>query len=397
MDTLCTTQRESNLTTTMLQDIPTFEWQDSSKLEDWFMDIEIAADILTENHTCLAEAKSCGLTHMLIHKATKTGKCSDEIKDMLRLKLHKVNIHTYTSHFMEIQQKDNETLAAYVYHFKTAAKWCAFDNDTAAIHIFVKGLRDAPTIRAKIYEKGPQTLAEVIRLVEKLHAAHQLTATLTPSTVSMMSSDIDILFVDTQIILAATTKMPSVITMMNLVILPRTASTRFLHQEHYVTKMDLVQGINTPPIKGTDHTPIMVPCIGDISADHSPAAVPTMTEAAVLESTPHALFLATTTACATPQLIDAPVTPHAVISTGIVTPHPALANSTTDFTHTTPQTRASLAPATPITQHRNLSLEKPQSAQDLNRPWTPLFKDCHHPGFPFGFFIRFSHSDPLNY
>ena len=67
---------------------------------------------------------------------------------------------------MEIQQKDNETLAAYMYCFKTAAQWCAFDSDTAAIHIFVKGLRDAPTITAKIYEKDPQTLVEVIRFVE---------------------------------------------------------------------------------------------------------------------------------------------------------------------------------------------------------------------------------------
>ena len=32
-------------------------------------------------------------------------------------------------------------------------------------------------------------LAEVIRLVEKLSAAHQLTATLTPSTVNMMSGN----------------------------------------------------------------------------------------------------------------------------------------------------------------------------------------------------------------
>ena len=70
-----------------------------------------------------------------------------------------------------------------------AAKQCAFDNDTVAIHIFVKGLRDAPTIASKIYEKDPQTLAEVIRLVEKLSAAHQLTATLTPATVSMMPGD----------------------------------------------------------------------------------------------------------------------------------------------------------------------------------------------------------------
>ena len=32
MDTLCATQRESNFTITMLQDIPTFDGQDSSKL-----------------------------------------------------------------------------------------------------------------------------------------------------------------------------------------------------------------------------------------------------------------------------------------------------------------------------------------------------------------------------
>ena len=56
-----------------------------------------------------------------------------------------------------------------------------------------KDLRDAPTIAPKIYEKDPQTLAEVIRLVGKLSAVHQLTATLTPFTVSMMSGD-DVFF-----------------------------------------------------------------------------------------------------------------------------------------------------------------------------------------------------------
>ena len=58
-----------------------------------------------------------------------------------------------------------------------------------AIHISVKGHWDAHTIAAMIYEKDPQTLSEVIRLVEKLNAAQQLTATLTPLTVSMMSND----------------------------------------------------------------------------------------------------------------------------------------------------------------------------------------------------------------
>ena len=114
-DTLCTTQREANLTITMLQDIPTFNGQDSSQVEDWFMDIETTTEILTESHTHLAEAKSYGLTCTLICKATQGRKCLDEIKGILRLKLCDVNIHTYTSHFMVIQQKDNETLAAYIH------------------------------------------------------------------------------------------------------------------------------------------------------------------------------------------------------------------------------------------------------------------------------------------
>ena len=54
-DTLHVTQREANLTMTLLQDIPTFDGQDSSKLEDWFIGIETTTDILAERHTCLAE------------------------------------------------------------------------------------------------------------------------------------------------------------------------------------------------------------------------------------------------------------------------------------------------------------------------------------------------------
>ena len=53
-DTLHAMHRESNQTTTMLQDILTFDEQDSSKLEDWPMDIDTTTDILTENHTWLA-------------------------------------------------------------------------------------------------------------------------------------------------------------------------------------------------------------------------------------------------------------------------------------------------------------------------------------------------------
>ena len=121
-DTLHVKQRQSNLTTTILQNVPTFDAQDSSKLEDWFMVIETTTDILTKSCTCLAEVKSCGLACTLIHTTTQKGKYWDEIKGILRLKLCKAHIHTYTSHFMDIQQKDNESLAAYIHCFKTAAK-----------------------------------------------------------------------------------------------------------------------------------------------------------------------------------------------------------------------------------------------------------------------------------
>ena len=101
----------------MLQDIPTFDGQDSLKLEDWFKDIETAADILKESHTHLAEAKSHDPDYTLICKAIQTGKCWDDIKGFLRLKLCNANINTYTSGFMEMQETDNETLAAYIHHF----------------------------------------------------------------------------------------------------------------------------------------------------------------------------------------------------------------------------------------------------------------------------------------
>ena len=62
-DTLPATQRESNLTTTMLQDIPTFDGQYSSMLEDWFMDIETTASILAESQTCLAKSTHSSVGH----------------------------------------------------------------------------------------------------------------------------------------------------------------------------------------------------------------------------------------------------------------------------------------------------------------------------------------------
>ena len=59
---------------------------------------------------------------------------------------------------MEIQQKEKESLTAYIYHCKREAKRCNFTNNGATIKIFVKGSKNAHTLTVWIYEKGLQTL-----------------------------------------------------------------------------------------------------------------------------------------------------------------------------------------------------------------------------------------------
>ena len=86
------------------------------------------------------------------------------------------------SHFMDIQQKEKESLAAYIHCFKREASRCKFDNDATTIRIFIKGLKNAHTVATRVYEKGPQSLADIIREVKKLQAAQQLTSTLLPSS-----------------------------------------------------------------------------------------------------------------------------------------------------------------------------------------------------------------------
>ena len=97
---------------------------------------------------------------------------------------------------MESWQKDIETLTAYVHHFKTVAKWYAFDNDTLAIPNFVKGLWDVHATTAKIYKKDLQTLSEAIRLVEKWNAVQNLPAWWHPSWAAWCLMMIVALFVD---------------------------------------------------------------------------------------------------------------------------------------------------------------------------------------------------------
>ena len=167
MDTLCSAQKQTNFTNTLLQDIPNFNSNDSTQLEDWLVDIETTANLSAESRTKLAQAKPEGLTCTLITEALTSGKCWDDIKDILHLKLCNTDIHTSVSHFMDIQQKEKESLAPYIHCFKGEAKRCNSTNSAATIRIFVKGFRNTHTIATRVYEKGPQTLADAISEAEK--------------------------------------------------------------------------------------------------------------------------------------------------------------------------------------------------------------------------------------
>ena len=154
-ETLCTAQKKTSLESSLLQDIAILNGQDYSQLEDWLMDIETASELTGESRTKLAQAKSKGLVRTLISEALTAQKNWEEIKDSLQLKISNVDIHTSISRFMDIQQTDRESLATYVHRFKWEASRCKFNNDSATIRIFLKGLKNAHTIATKVYKKGP--------------------------------------------------------------------------------------------------------------------------------------------------------------------------------------------------------------------------------------------------
>ena len=81
--TLCTTQKKTSLESSLLQDIPTLNGQDSSQLEDCLIDIETASELTGENRTKIAQAKSKGLVRTLISEALTAQKTWEEIKDSL--------------------------------------------------------------------------------------------------------------------------------------------------------------------------------------------------------------------------------------------------------------------------------------------------------------------------
>ena len=102
-ETLCTAQKKTSLESTLLQDIPILNGQDSSQLEDWLTGIETAAKLTNKSRIKLAQAKSKGLVRTLITEALIAQKSWDEIKDSLHLKISNADIHTSISQFMDIQ------------------------------------------------------------------------------------------------------------------------------------------------------------------------------------------------------------------------------------------------------------------------------------------------------
>ena len=88
---------------------------------------------------------------------------------------------------MEIQQKDSESLTAYIHRFKKEAKHCDFDSHPAKIRIFLKGLINSSRIAPSVYEKGPTTIEDTISIVEKISSAQWIAASFSQNhQISMM-------------------------------------------------------------------------------------------------------------------------------------------------------------------------------------------------------------------
>ena len=122
----------------------------------------------------VAKGKARGLARDLIkeHKSQPW----PHIKEQLCNCLNNASIHTYTSRFMEIQQKDSETLTAYIHRFKKEAKHCDFDSHPAKIRIFLKGLINSSKIAPSVYKKRPTTIEDAIGIVKKIISAQHIAA-----------------------------------------------------------------------------------------------------------------------------------------------------------------------------------------------------------------------------
>ena len=117
-DTLCNALKKASLENSLLQDIPILNGNDSSQMEDWLTDIETASELMGESRTKSVQSKSRGLVRTLISEALTLHKTWEDIKDSPHLKICNSDIHTSIRHFMDIQQKEKQSLAPYIHCLK---------------------------------------------------------------------------------------------------------------------------------------------------------------------------------------------------------------------------------------------------------------------------------------
>ena len=183
--TLNNSNRRHHLSISVLNDINTFDGKQGHKLDDWLADVENATAIVEENEVMVAKGKARGLARDLIKE--HEDKPWPHIKEQLRNCLNNASIHTYTSRFIEIQQKDSETLTAYIHRFKKEAKHCDFNSHPAKIRIFLKGLINSSKIAPGAYERGPTTIKDTIGIVKKISSAQRIAASFSQNhQISMM-------------------------------------------------------------------------------------------------------------------------------------------------------------------------------------------------------------------
>ena len=177
--------RRHQLSISVLNDIDTFDGKQSHKLADWLADVENATAIVEEHEVVVAKGKARGLARDLIRE--HESQPWRHIKEQLCNHLNNASIHTYTSRFMEIQQKDSETLIAYIHRFNKEAKHCDFNSHPAMIRIFLKGLINSSRIAPSVYKKGPTTIEDAIGIVEKISSAQCIAASFSQNhQISMM-------------------------------------------------------------------------------------------------------------------------------------------------------------------------------------------------------------------
>ena len=187
--TLNNSNRRHQLSISVLNDIDTYDGKQGHKLDDWLADIENAATLVEENEVMVAKGKARGLVRDLIKE--HEDKPWPHIKEQLCNCLKNASIHTYTLRFIEIQQKDSETLTVYIHRFKKEAKHCDFDSHPAKIRISLKELINSSKIAPGVYEKGPTTIEDTIDIVEKISSAQRIAASFSQNhQISMMKEDL---------------------------------------------------------------------------------------------------------------------------------------------------------------------------------------------------------------